>query len=74
MAVERGRIRSFRRLAQLETRFIEWSEKCLNLLYQLLWWFKAVMDAYWEPNMLIFASKSFLQMHSSFLWHEEAKN
>lgn len=35
--------------------------KCLNLLYQLLWWLKAVMGAYWEPNVLIFA-----QMHSSF--------
>lgn len=41
-------------------------KKCLNLLYQLLWWLKAVMGAYWEPNMLIFASKSFAQMHSSF--------
>lgn len=28
--------------------------------------FKAVMGAYWEPNVLIFAFKSFIQMHSSF--------
>lgn len=39
-------------------------------------WLKAVMGAYWEPNVLIFALKSFIQMHSSFKWHggEKKKN
>lgn len=32
-------------------------------------WLKAVMGAYWEPNVLIFALKSFVRMHSSFKWH-----
>lgn len=38
---------------------VYWMEKRNRPTVLLLWWLKAVMGAYWEPNKLIFPSKSF---------------